>query len=199
MGTKGRDVVIWLMMGIFAPLAIITLLLGNKSLGISLYTCYLLTIIPILWFYLVEVPNSKKISQDLELDFIILMPVNVSWVKLFTRKFTKYPIKKAYEIHLKTNVHQNLSTYFENLDDDLLKILNNVNMQDTLVIWETPSPVPSRFRKLIKEKRLLNQAIYEKGGWGIPYPPFVNHYLKKYKNRVYHGAYLITKRSEIKY
>lgn len=190
MGTKGRDILIW-----FSFMAIILSsalsLLGYSMAGRLFIFISVLSTLLIMWHLSKGMLRAEKNSARMGLNIVMLMPV-YKWLALgFVMGKIKGNIKKAYEIHFRTDVVKNsLNEYLQVLDRDLVMLSESTSMLGALVMWESHIPVPSRFRRLIRTKEAEKEAFYVKGGWGIPYPPFVNPMLKKNKSRVYHGAFL---------
>ncbi len=196
MGTKGRDLLIWIY--ILAILLSIALnLTGYLHYGSIFLDIALATFLPIAWFYFVTLKFASKKSKRLGLDLIMLVPIYTWWAKIFTRRTLAIPetVRKGYEVHFRTDIPEySLQIYLQLLDKELTKIANMDDMVKALVLWESHIPVPSRFRKLITEQNKKNQAFYTKGGWGIPYPPFVSPHLRKNRRRIHKGAYYISRK-----
>ncbi|MBM7854947.1 Ca2+/Na+ antiporter [Desulfohalotomaculum tongense] len=193
MGTKGRDIVIWLY-GLLMLMAAMALISGKILFGRVLFILALLNGFALLYFYAVYLPKAKKYSrEELKLKTVVLLPIWNWWGKILTGSRINGRVKKTFEIHLNDieGGEGGLAAYIKNYRRDLISIAGRDNMSGNLVIWESHLPPPSVFRKAIREREKIQKAYLKKGGYGIPYPPFVSLHLKANKKRIYRGAYYI--------
>lgn len=186
MGTKGRDIAMWLLI-ITIPLVVSLLIMGQLILARILLSITLGATVWFLFFQYVTVPTALRTSQIIGLHSVVLVPIDLWWAtRIMKRANMLGYCKRAYEIHV-LGTSDNIGDFTRNLDDDLKKIAI-LSLKDTLFIWETPAPIPWKVRKMIRDKVLESKAFWNEGGWEISRPPFISKPLKRGYLR--HGALL---------
>jgi len=182
MGTKGRNIVLWLLL-ISLGTVVIALIAGNRTAGQYFFLVAVTLVLFWIKFSFIDMPKARKKSIEIGLEVIDLLPINPVWAKWLVKK--PWPVAYAYEIHLRLQVipPKNLITGMER---DLAYI--EQNMQG-LFLWETNIAVPHRIRRLIKRYESIELAVWETGTWPVPKPPLVG--LKPGKKPVRRGAILI--------
>mgnify|MGYP007130803544 CR=1 FL=1 len=134
------------------------------------------------YYYLIYLPLAIRKSKALGLRVIVLLPIWTMFSKVLIKTSKNNLIgnwDKAFEIHILETTE-----YFQEVDRDLQQIKG---MLPGLFFWETSAPVPSRIRRLIKDKEKEGQAYWVKGKWTlIPRTPFTARELNM--KRVRHGG-----------
>lgn len=189
MGTRGRDLIILVILSI--PL--ICMIALSQGMNIKpLFLAQVLLALSVAWFHLYTTRQAKKQSRKMGLGVVVLLPLYYPWAKLLIR-LAGADIKviksvKCYEVHI-VDAPKDVKRFLALLNKDLELMKRTL---DGLFLWETPAPVPSNFRKMIKEHQKLGLAFWRIGRWPIPKLPFGNRELNRGVPRI--GA-LIHERS----
>jgi hypothetical protein len=186
MGSRGLDLALWLFTGAVG-VYVIGLFRGH-SMKVLFYIVLLLGIFT-LYCCLYQIISKSK-SRKAGLTNVVLLPVWPWWVKLLVRMSggrVKGVFRRAFEVHIETSKGIEAERFIQLLDRDLK--LAEKKYPDTLFMWETTAPLPSRYRKLARSN------FWEEGTWKIPWPEFpfirvVNRRRKK-KVKFRHGYIII--------
>ncbi|MQL53971.1 hypothetical protein GFC01_17245 [Desulfofundulus thermobenzoicus] len=169
MGTKGRDVIMWLII-INGAIALFT--------GSGILSCVEIVLCAAFFYSILEARRAIKY------EYIRLVPVNRHWAKLLVRNRIVGCWDRAYEVHVKYRPGEDVRKQRDGVERDLQLIYET---RPGLYLWETATSVPGSFKKLIREKAAEGKAFWEKGCF-LPRPPFV--YDVKFRKPLRHGAIL---------
>ncbi len=190
MGTKGRDLVLYLFFSNFL-LVVTGSLLGFPVIPFSLIILSLACML--VYYYFVYFPKAKKYSQKLGLRHVVLLPLNYKWAVwllfLAKRRFSLQS-DKAHEIHINMTDSKSSKEYYFLLDRDLQKIIETMQ---GLFLWETAAPIPASVRSFLRGQTMKGLCFWEKGQWPIARFPFTKLDLKK-KN-IRRGSILLIPKS----
>ena len=173
MGTKGRDVAVWAFF-VLAGVGVITP-----------WTMYLLvptslSIVAILYFYLIEKPAAIHYRQ------VTLLPIYPYWARVLVRGHSlSGKWDKAYEVHIMFN-NESLKQQRNYIVADIQDITKN---RPGLYLWETHVSVPIPVRKTISEHKQNGSGFWEKGVF-LPRPPFM-YTTRRLNKPLYHGAVIV--------
>lgn len=186
MGSKGKDLCLWLFTGVF----VLSLIAGPDLRFLALLSIFALYIG---YHYLVYVPRAVGESGKIGLETVVLLPVCRPWVRfllaLSGRKIP-YSFQRAFEVHV-AGAKSGLSNYLEDVASDLRMVQSK--FPGTLFLWETSAPLPSMIRKLVRGGKRDGTAFLDSKGWPIPRFPFTELDLEK--GRIRRGA-IYLKRKE---
>ncbi|MBO8128247.1 MAG: hypothetical protein H0Z39_03485 [Peptococcaceae bacterium] len=196
MGTKGRDLLLWL----FTLTSLVVLALSRYPSTLTwakgLLWVAILSAGMILWFICYTLPKAHRDSRKQGFGTVVLLPVNRWWALLLIylsgERICGTP-RRAYEIHIlfsKELSKLSIWEFLKRLEDDL--ILAKDSLPGCLFLWETPAPVPSTIRQLIRDLAVQGNAFWQTGRWPIPELPFLPSLLKKKKRHVHRGALLLS-------
>lgn len=186
MGTKGRDMLLWLFI-VVTIIALVAGAAGCRRLAAPLFWIQIVIALAVGYYYWVYRPRAIVASRARSLEVLVLMPVQRFWADWLLRLSGKRIRKKwlqAYEIHLLPGPKRKLVPFLKALEKDLT-ILEK-DMPGCLFLWETSAPVPCRFRHLIRELVPTGTAFWERGGWPVPRIPGISTGIVKEK--CHHGA-----------
>lgn len=190
MGATGRNLFLWAFL-LSTPPAIAGRFL---NLPVVLFLCINLVSGIMVLYYYIYAWNARRKSRRMGLEHVVLLPLNYRWAEILIRmagKKLKSKGRRAFEVHVR--VPRNLTiTEFAKIMDRELNLAKHL-FPETLFIWETPVFIPASIRRFIREEEKKGNAFWEKGGWPIPRPPFVQPGLKK--GTVRRGAILVRKES----
>lgn len=167
-GTKGRDIVLWLFFmfsffGIFSSYMLYPMIL-----------CALL----LAKFYFYE---RKKI---IEYRQVVLMPISPILGRLLIKKYKlQEEWSKAYEVHIlfdKKSVREQRNS--------IVSDIKEISKQPGLYIWETHVGIPMPVKMIIKNLERSGAGFFKEGVF-LPRPPFV--YIKRKSNKLCHGAAIV--------
>lgn len=184
MGTKGRDLSVWLVLG-SGSLAVVTVPLSIKIAAIFM-TIFMLSLIGYVIFFR-QCHQAQKRARGLGLKAIVLLPLPVWWARLIARYRVKGEIRGAFEIHLSLKGLMPVTDIQKAINCDLDILAGLDSLTDCLFIWETHIPLPAKYRRLIRQLRETGAAVLEPGRWPIPSPPTMGVYLKRHKAHVKKG------------
>lgn len=193
MGTKVRDLSGWAVICTLM-LFVLTLKISFK-ISVVFYILALLALIP-LGMFLIGCKNAKRQAKELGLHLLVLLPVPVWWAnKITLNKVNGNPRpRRAYEIHLVDNSKRYLWDNQKIIRDDLNRLADLTQLEGCLLFWETHVPIPSMFRKLVRDQIVKGRAVWEPGRWPIPSPPFMGRLFKKNKEHVRRGALIVPRK-----
>lgn len=176
MGTKGRDLVLWLLV-LLVPAAAVASLLG-ADYGAKAFWLALGCTAGLGVFERVTIPRARRRSQAWGLKHVVLLPINRWWAALLLAAAgRRMPwCERAYEIHI-PNSPSNLHDYLVEVEADLLRAKDI--LPGCLFLWETSAPVPSRIRRLIRDLKKDGLAFWEPGMWPVPRFPLIPSQIDK--------------------
>ncbi len=164
-GTKGRDIVLWIFL-LFSVIGAFSAML--YPLIICLF-CILL----IAKFYFYDQKRTIKYRQ------VVLLPINPFLARLIIKGKLKGEWEKAYEIHIMFN-EKPLREQRNNIVADI----EEISKEPALYLFETHVGMPMPVKKLIEE----NGGFLEKGVF-LPRPPLA--YRKRKSKKLSYGAAII--------
>lgn len=175
-GTKGRDIVVWVFI-LSAATGIIT--------PYSMYALYPigLCILVLIHFYWIERPAAIHYRQ------VALLPINPFLARLLLRKRSlQGKWDAAYEVHIMFSDTASLKEQRNNIVSDLQDIIKT---RPGLYLWETHVAIPLPIRGIVKD--LEKEGVgFQKQGVFLPRPPFV--YTKRRSNKpLCYGAAIVEK------
>ncbi len=183
MGTKGRNLLL-LMFTISAPLAIA----GKGFILPASFFINLISGIGVIYYYYYSY-KARKTSRGLGLKYVVLLPLNYNLaeflIKLTGRRFKDKGLN-AFEVHIKSP-KLSLTEFLQAMDVDL-NLAKSLYPQ-ALFLWETPAPIPSSIRALVKKSEKEGNGFLEKGKWPVPHIPFIETELNH--RNVRRGAILL--------
>ena len=180
MGTKGRDVCLWLFFTL-----IVACLLFSGIARIVIFAVALLMAMGILYYYTWYLPGAIKRSRNMGLSMIVLIPLNALLARLLLQlDGERMSFRGAYEVHIKNGEKYALGDYLKLFTSDLETARRT--LPGSVFIWETSAPLPLFVRRLVRQGSADGSAFLKNGGWPVPRFPFTELELKK--GRVKHGA-----------
>jgi hypothetical protein len=180
MGTKGRDICLWLFFTL-----IMACLLINGIARIFIFAVALLMAMGIMYYYTRYLPGAIKRSRNMGLSMIVLLPLNALLARLLLQlDGERLSFRGAYEVHIKKGKKPALGDYLKLFTSDL-EIVRRA-CPGSVFIWETSAPLPLFVRRLVRQGSADGSAFLKNGGWPVPRFPFTELELKK--GRVKHGA-----------
>jgi hypothetical protein len=178
MGTKGRDVCLWL----FFSLAPITFVKGVARYA-ALMAMFCLALY--LYYSLLYLPGALRRSREMGLNMAVLLPLNGSWASLMLwLDKERMDFHGAYEVHIRKVEKHALGEYLKHFTSDL-EIVQRT-FPGAVFMWETSAPLPLFVRKLVRQGFTDGSAFLKRGCWPVPRFPFTGTDLKR--GRVRHGA-----------
>lgn len=189
MGTKGRDLVIW----VFYIISILEVVLSfskNLPAARSVMLVNILLLLMVVKFNL-KVRAAKVRSKDDGLKLLVTLPISAVYARWLmaiskTRIDTDF-VDEAAELHVNNKCRYNPAEFVQLMEKDLDLLKSSPGKR--LYIWETNVPVPCEFRQLIKQMVTREQAVWQKGRWPVPAPPLISGHNKgKYIRR---GAIIV--------
>ncbi|WP_406676449.1 hypothetical protein [Moorella sp. ACPs] len=121
------------------------------------------------WYHLAHIPRWREASREAGFRLLVLVPISslLARAVLFFSGAKLKPGKnrRAFELHIAASRKYRLAEFTGLLASDLSLLAGGLE-PGTLIIWETRAPVPSAFRRYIRQKQRLGEAVWEKGGWG---------------------------------
>ncbi|MGI9951352.1 hypothetical protein V3F56_03235 [Moorellaceae bacterium AZ2] len=137
-----------------------------------LVTCCLavqLLVVYLFWYHLVHIPRWREAARGAGFNLLVLVPVNPLLARLmllFSRtRLRPGKVRRAFELHIDAPRKYKLAEFARLLASDL-SFVAGVLEPSTLLLWETAAPVPSLFRRYLRHKQELREAVWERGGWG---------------------------------
>jgi hypothetical protein len=180
MGTKGRDICLWL----FFTLIIACLAINGLARTV-IFTVDLMVATGILYYYTRYLPGAIKRSRNMGLTMVALLPLNTLLARLLLKlDGERMRFRGAYEVHIKKGERHVLGAYLKLLASDLQIVRKSC--PGSVLIWETPAPLPLFVRRLIRQGSADGSAFLKNGKWPMPSFPFTGMELKK--GRVKRGA-----------
>ncbi len=187
MGIKGRDILIWLFY-LGSTTVVVLSFAGYVNVAKVILLIDIAVVFKVALLSLKARSATKK-SRERGFKLLTLLPVSRSYANILLR-FISLDVffTNAYELHVDRK--DKYIPEFERLIREDLELLSKVSQQKiTLYIWETNVPIPSKFRRRIKSLQNQGLAVWEKGRWPVPAPPFV--YKNKIKKYVRRGALVL--------
>jgi len=184
MGTKGRDLALYLYFGSFLIIAYLVITEKSKSY-INLFVLILsLSCLYIVYYYAFYLPKAVKESRFEGFNSLILLPMYNWWVKTLLMAMgnnINITNQKAFELHLEVPNEVGLQDFLMLFEEDLKLLL--AKKQGALILWETHVPIPQRVRSMLRMEIKNGNAFWQKKRWPIPRPPFTYTNLNKQKAR----------------
>jgi hypothetical protein len=180
MGTKGRDICLWLFFAL-----IMACLLANGAIRIPIFAMALLMALGILHYYTRYLPNAIKSSRNMGLNMIVLLPLNTFLARaLLQLDGERISFCGAYEVHIRKGEKHALGDYLRlfTLDLEIARMAS----PGSVFVWETSAPLPLFVRRLVRQGSADGSAFLKRGGWPLPKFPFTETDLQS--GRVKHGA-----------
>lgn len=196
MGTKGRDIVLYLYFLIFILIILEAIFSWGEGVKTLLFLLFMINLGLIINYYFNSTPRAKKASKKAGFKILVLLPISLRWADFLVRLSGQDLSAKrnAYEVHLDIPKSKyELSKILELMDHDL-RLLSK-NHQGDLILWETHVPLPNYIRQIIRTEIQKGNAFWKKGSFPIPKPPFV--YKKLDKKRSRYGAGIVPNKGEI--
>jgi hypothetical protein len=178
MGTKGRDVCLWL----FFLLVLIAF-----ARGVAVYATPLAMFCLAFYLYynLLYLPGAIKRSRKMGLNMAVLLPLNTLWARmLLWLDGDRMNFRGAYEVHIRQGEKHALGEYLKYFTSDLE--IAQRTFPGAVFMWETSAPLPLFVRRLIRQGSIDGSAFLKSSGWPVPRFPFTGTDMKK--GRVKHGA-----------
>ncbi|AEG14443.1 hypothetical protein Desku_0843 [Desulfofundulus kuznetsovii DSM 6115] len=186
MGVKGRDLLLY----VFFISAFVFIAGRLAGLPVEFFSWVSMVSGVVALGYLPYIQKARRMSREVGLDCVVLLPLYYSWAELLIRSAGKKISgrgRRAFEVHVEVPGNLTLNEFLKKLDRDLN--LARSKLPGSLFIWETSAPLPASIRKLIRTAEEQGSAFWEKGGWPLPRFPFTGRNIKK--NRLRRGAILI--------
>ncbi|OPY63681.1 MAG: hypothetical protein A4E56_00404 [Pelotomaculum sp. PtaU1.Bin065] len=187
MGTRGRDLALWLFF--IAATAYVT----GWFCGRPVLTIFYLTLtagVISLGYYPYELHARIK-SRKGGFKHVVLLEMWPWWAKWLIRnsgcKVNKN-ISKSFEVHILTPKGIEMTEFIRYLDRDLK--LAEKKYPNAIFLWETTAPLPSYFRTQVRKKSKTGEGFWLAGGWPLPRFPLVNG--KSNKNGKLRRGFIIT-------
>lgn len=176
MGSKGKDLALWIFFAYAAP-AVVLPRPWNWVFLVPVLACGG-------WYwlhYLIYVPLARRASRRLGLKHVVLLPVPVRWARFLIRisggRIDTAGVRRAFEVHVEVPRGLGLTDFCRLLGLDLA--LANRLFPRSLFVWETAAPLPAPFRALVRREAARGRAFWARGGWRVPRFPLTGLDLKK--------------------
>jgi hypothetical protein len=184
MGTKGRDICLWLYFAL-----VFSSILASGTARTAIFAAVLLPAASFVYYCAWYHPKALRKSKELGMNAVVLLPMNTFWAKLllYLDGERMECFSGAYEVHIK-GCKQNMGDYLKKLSSDLDVAANT--FPGALFMWETSAPLPLMIRRMIRQGS-SGTAFLKKGKWPVPGFPFTGRHLKK--GHVKHGAIISKK------
>lgn len=161
MGTKGRDVFLWLVFLSFLTLVVGFLAgLPVRPLGFFVFFSGLAY-----FSFFPYLSRARKRSRELGLRWVVLLPLHPRWAELLLSLSGKELCReweKAFEVHVEAPPGVFPWEFVKGLSFDLE--LAAREFPGCLFLWESHVPIPDFVRKLIRE----GWGLWEEGRWFVP-------------------------------
>ncbi len=164
MGTKGRDIVLWL----FFLFTIIGMFVSDM-----LYPLIFCTLLLAKFYFYDQKKKTIKYRQ------VVLVPINSVLAQLLIRGKLTGEWEKAYEIHIIFDQRP-----IREQRNNIVADIEEISKKPALYLFETHVGIPMPVKRLISE----NGGFLKKGVF-LPRPPFV--YRKRKSKKLSYGAVII--------
>lgn len=126
----------------------------------------------IIWYHLRYIPRLREASLGAGYRLLVPVPVNSVMARLLLPfsglKLETGRIRRAFELHVVAGKGLGLAEFTRLLASDLASLAAALE-PGTLILWETRAPVPSFFRRYIREKEAGGEAAWKKCGRKAPH------------------------------
>ncbi|MBE3582062.1 MAG: hypothetical protein IMW96_10610 [Thermoanaerobacteraceae bacterium] len=126
----------------------------------------------IFWYHLRYIPRLREASLGAGYRLLVPVPVNPVMARLLLPfsglKLETGEVRRAFELHVVAEKGLGLAGFTRLLASDLAYLAAALE-PGTLILWETRAPVPSFFRRYIREKEAGGEAAWKKGRWKAPH------------------------------
>lgn len=125
----------------------------------------------IFWYHCRYIPRVREAGRKAGYRLLVPVPVNLVMARLllffFGMKLEAGKARRAFELHVVAAGEYSLAGFTRLLASDLASLAAALE-PETLILWETRAPVPSLFRRYIREKKIAGEAVWKKGRQGSP-------------------------------